>query len=277
MNTWLALAIGNSRLHWALFQGQTLQQTWHTPHLNAAMQHQLATAWQFGAVFPEAPLASDASRFRIPDLPPNLPLLIASVVPTQSRLWQTYAHVHFLSLVDVPLGNLYPSLGLDRALALWGAIATVGSPVLVIDAGTALTFTGGASPSTGAPPQLVGGAILPGLRLQLQALGQSTAALPALALEHLGLDPVGALPPRWARSTADAIASGILFTLLASLRSFIEDWWQQFPESAVVLTGGDAALLQTGCQIEAPDWRDRLILAPDLIFTGMAAMGERVQ
>src|SRR4028118_1169641 len=31
----IALAIGNSRLHWGLFAGSTLEKTWHTEHLNA--------------------------------------------------------------------------------------------------------------------------------------------------------------------------------------------------------------------------------------------------
>jgi type III pantothenate kinase len=31
----IALAIGNSRLHWGLFAGPTLEKTWDTEHLNA--------------------------------------------------------------------------------------------------------------------------------------------------------------------------------------------------------------------------------------------------
>ena len=52
---------------------------------------------------------------------------------------------------------------------------TGGFPMLVIDAGTALTFTG-----ADANQCLVGGAILPGLRLQLASLGQKTGQLPLL-------------------------------------------------------------------------------------------------
>ena len=31
----IALAIGNSRLHWGLFAGKTLEKTWDTDHLKA--------------------------------------------------------------------------------------------------------------------------------------------------------------------------------------------------------------------------------------------------
>ena len=110
-SVWTALVIGNSRLHWAEFSGDRLQKTWDAPHANQdqpQLQHEL---W------------------------------IASVVPSQNQFWQADPRAHWLSLEQVPLQGMYPTFGIDRALALWGAIQTVGSPVLVVDAGTALTFT----------------------------------------------------------------------------------------------------------------------------------------
>jgi len=59
---------------------------------------------------------------------------------SQTALWQTYPDVHVITLNQVP--PVYPTLGIDRALALWGAGETWGWPMLVIDAGTALTLTG---------------------------------------------------------------------------------------------------------------------------------------
>lgn len=49
--------------------------------------------------------------------------------------------------------------------------------ILVIDAGTALTFT-----AADADQRLVGGAILPGLGLQRSSLAQKTATLPRVEL-----------------------------------------------------------------------------------------------
>jgi type III pantothenate kinase len=85
-------------------------------------------------------------------------LSLASVVPNQTALWQDYSNVHEITLDQVPLQGIYPTLGIDRALALWGAGETWGWPMLVIDAGTALTLTG-----ADANRCLIGGAILPGL------------------------------------------------------------------------------------------------------------------
>ncbi|PHK39565.1 hypothetical protein VF13_34255 [Nostoc linckia z16] len=41
-NIWLALEIGNSRLHWGLFIGETLHSTWDTEYLPKSVISQLA-------------------------------------------------------------------------------------------------------------------------------------------------------------------------------------------------------------------------------------------
>lgn len=237
--TWLALAIGNSRLHWAMFVDGVLQETWEEPHQDAL---DFRVFQKFGSLLPS--------------------IWIASVVPDQARLWADYSKTRFLSLNDVPLQRLYPTLGIDRALALWGAIATGGSPALVIDCGTALTFTGADQDQC-----LVGGAILPGLRLQFEALGQKTALLPTLT--HSSTHP---FPPRWARNTEDAIASGILYTVTAGIQAFVQNWWQQFPGSKVVMTGGDSDRLHQCLQQQCPGFAAQIILDNLLIFKGIRAI-----
>lgn len=256
---WLALAIGNSRLHWAGFIGTTLQLSWHTPHLSSAIISQLidhnfsVEIWlKFLPDLTEIPaFVTNLNQNQAPSL------CIASVVPAQLELWQNYPFAYVLQLSDIPLKGMYPTLGMDRALAVWGAGIEGSWPVLVIDAGTALTFTG-----VGADQCLVGGAILPGLRLQLQALSQQTAALPFV-------DTQGEIVPRWATNTKQAIQSGILYTIVAGLRDFTENWCEDFPDSQVVLTGGDAQILFTYLHNLMPEFARRLQVKADLIFWGM--------
>ncbi|XHX78208.1 MAG: pantothenate kinase [Stenomitos frigidus ULC029] len=265
---WLALSIGNSRLHWAEFSGNNLQQTWDTPYLSAAdVQELIATQFiKRDTILPSPQRDSDTP----------ISLWIASVVPQQGQLWQEYVVAHFMTLEQIPLAGLYPTLGIDRALAALGAIAIRRSPVLVIDAGTALTFTG----VDGA--QLIGGAILPGLGLQFQTLQQATAALPnalpaAFSASEERVTPQ-LLPPRWALNTADAIASGIIYTLLAGLQAFVNDWWQQFPASPVLLTGGDRDRLYAYLTAAMPAMASKLTVEPHLIFWGMRSVrGERLK
>jgi len=227
---WLGLMIGNSRLHWGYFTGDTLNHAWDTNHLLPLLPYD-----------------------RTP------PLYIASVVPSQTALWQDNLDVQLLTLDQVPLLGVYPTLGIDRALAVWGAGETWGFPVLVIDAGTALTFTG-----ADAQRCLVGGAILPGLGLQLKMLSQKTAdVLPQLP-------PSMVLPPRFALSTSEAIYSGVIYTLVAGIKDFVQGWWQDFPTGVVAITGGDRELLFTYLQSQEPEIAARLIVESNLILWGMA-------
>jgi type III pantothenate kinase len=189
----------------------------------------------------------------------DLPLYILSVVPAQTALWQPHGTV----LGPIPLGNAYAGLGADRACALWGALKVYGQPALVIDAGTALTLTG-----ADAQGHLVGGAILPGLGLQFQSLGQATALLPDLRPD-LRQNPKVKLPDRWATNTPEAMNSGVLWTLVAGLNGFIEDWLGRFPDSKIVLTGGDADRLCAGLSRQHPEQADAVIVDPNLVFWGM--------
>jgi type III pantothenate kinase len=131
--------------------------------------------------------------------------------------------------------------------------------MLVIDAGTALTFT-----SADAEQCLIGGAILPGVGLQLASLGQKTGQLPQLSTEE-----IKSLPPRFALNTPEAIQSGVIYTVLAGIKDFLEDWWRLFPDGKVAVKGGDRTLLFKYLQVLYPAITQRLIVEPNLIFWGM--------
>lgn len=266
----LALVIGNSRLHWAWVQGHRhLRYTWDTPHLNAPLtdltQVPLPPASSKAAVNTQAAVRawlqrSRHSASRCSNPASAVPLWIASVVPSQTQWVATYPGARILTLEHLPLTGLYPTLGIDRALALLGAGTRWGFPTLVIDAGTALTVTG-----ANADRHLVGGAILPGLSLQLKVLAQQTAALPRVARPT-------ALPPRWAQHTETAIASGVIYGLLATVQTFITDWQRQFPSSSLGLTGGDASHLWRYLAADNPAIAQQVTLDPHLSFYGILAL-----
>ncbi|MEQ8970559.1 MAG: pantothenate kinase [Coleofasciculus sp. C1-SOL-03] len=254
---YVALMIGNSRLHWAWFIGDTLQEAWDTQHFPAAAVQSIIQQWTSGllptTIFGE--LFVSGYSFN-----QYLPLYIASVIPEQTLLWQTYPVAQVITLADVPLLGIYPTLGIDRALAVFGAGETYHYPVLVIDGGTALTFTG-----VDHHRHLVGGAILPGLKLQLDSLAQNTAALPSISLKRQ-------LPNRWAVDTLTAIESGVIYTLLAGIREFIGDWLQRFPSSLIVLTGGDAGLLLDYINVHYSQLHPHLVVDQYLIFEGIKSL-----
>ncbi|MGF1523071.1 MAG: pantothenate kinase [Leptolyngbyaceae cyanobacterium] len=257
---WLALVMGNTRLHWAVFMGNTLQGTWHTRHLHQSEVDTLITR-QFGTEGWQS-LTKMSVPKQLDDLGENsdggtIALYVASVVPLQLALWQTYPGLQVITLTQVPLTNLYPTMGIDRALNLLGAGDRYGWPVLVIDAGTALTFTAGNA------GQFLGGAILPGLALQFKALQDYTANLPQV---NLG----AGLPSRWAQTTSGAIQSGVVHGVVAIAENFLADWHRQYPAAPAVLTGGDGDRLLAWLNTKKrPEYT--LHWDADLMFLGMAS------
>jgi type III pantothenate kinase len=257
---WLALSIGNSRYHWAWFLDGQMQSSWDAAYFSDDMLSQLVSAnltnsdlLELLPIDLQHQLATEQINIT------QLPIYLASVVPSQTEIWQQLDRVKQLTLADIPLLNLYPSLGIDRALAIFGAGETYGYPALVIDGGTALTMTG-----VDDRQSLIGGAILPGLRLQFRSLSIGTAALPELEL------PVR-LPARWGENTSDAIASGILSTITAGIKEFILDWERLFPHSSILFTGGDGEILFSYLQSILPkSLTCRVRVDRSLLFQGIA-------
>ena len=239
-NIQIGLSIGNSRYHWAWYLKTKLQSSWDTEYLSIDRSFDS---------FPQ-----DLQAIIRTD-PFNIYLI--SVVPNQTKIWQQLPQIKLITLADIPLLNLYSTLGIDRALSVFGAGETYGYPVLVIDGGTALTITG-----IDENRRLIGGAIMPGLRLQLRSLSTGTAALPAVELPPQ-------LPPRWSNDTPGSIASGILHTVTAGIRDFIQDWQQLYPQSQLIFTGGDGEILVRYLQ---SNYDDRIKLERQLLFRGLSAI-----
>ena len=232
--------IGNSRFHWSYFQGKELRQTWNTP---------------------QADSLSELAQVVNPELKSYLcakiPLYVASVVPSATKIYLPLPQTRIINSCLIPLKQVYPTMGIDRVLALWGGGYKYGFPCLVIDSGTALTFTGADQEQN-----VVGGAILPGVRLQLKSLFFNTASLPEI-------DIISHMTPRWANNTPCAIQSGVIHTIVAGIKDFTEDWLRQYPHSQVILTGGDALLLSEYIKHLYPDCSDRFIVDSNLIFYAM--------
>jgi type III pantothenate kinase len=137
-----------------------------------------------------------------------------------------------LGLEHIPLLQAPPWLGVDRALVGWRAWRLSGSPVLVADAGTALSLTlvdgGGA---------FQGGRIQAGRALQLRALASHTELL-SLPLHSAGDDP-----PPWPRQTAAAMERGVRAGLVAAVAEAWRELRQIEPRCRLWITGGDGAWL----------------------------------
>ncbi|MGL4292355.1 MAG: type III pantothenate kinase [Bacteroidales bacterium] len=123
------------------------------------------------------------------------------------------------------------TLGMDRIAAIAGAWDQAnGKPVVVIDAGTAITYD-----YMNARGIFEGGNIAPGIHLRFRALHEFTGKLPRV-------NPEGDLP-FVGYSTETAIRSGVINGICMEIEGFIAKIKSEEPDVLVFLTGGDANFL----------------------------------
>ncbi len=135
----------------------------------------------------------------------------------------------------LPLAYREPrQFGIDRYLNLLGTVARYAPPLIVIDAGTAVTFD--ALDHNGVH---LGGCIFPGLNLLGASLAQGTRLVQT--------DP-SAVPTLFARSTAAGVNGGTEAGWLEACHGITRRMTQALgPEKvSLIWTGGDAARLHLG-------------------------------
>ena len=127
---------------------------------------------------------------------------------------------------------------------------------IVVDFGTALTFT-----AVAAPGDLRGVAISPGLTSAVDALARNTAQLPRV--------PLAAPPQAAGRNTVLSIQSGVVFGYVGLVEGLIRRLRDELGGSAeVVVTGGQSPLI-------APLLREKATVEPWLTLEGLRIIARR--
>jgi type III pantothenate kinase len=142
------------------------------------------------------------------------------------------------------------AIGVDRVCEAAAAYDKLQTGCTVVSFGTAVTVDLVDDDGT-----LLGGAILPGLRMQLRALHENTAALPEVQ------PGIPELP--YGRDTTEAIQNGVCRGLTGAVRGLVEAYathLNRWPH--VVATGGDVAFLAPHC-----DFLDTIV--SDLTLRGI--------
>ncbi|MBL8766363.1 MAG: type III pantothenate kinase [Planctomycetes bacterium] len=147
------------------------------------------------------------------------------------------------------------SVGQDRLFLAAAAYARVGGAVVAVSLGTAITVN-----LVDAGGVFRGGAIALGVAAALRALERETGLLPRVDVAP------GAPVPALGRETHAAIRSGVVRGTAGLVDRLIADLAPN--DSAVVVTGGDAALL-------VPFLATRVDVEPDLALIGIALGVER--
>jgi type III pantothenate kinase len=131
----------------------------------------------------------------------------------------------------LPFINRYKTqstLGKDRIAAIAGAFKLYqGKNVLVIDAGTAITFD-----LKNDKDEYLGGNISPGLEMRFKALNHFTARLPLLQPEE-DFSLIGV-------STKEAIVNGVQNGLIFEMQGYVAKMSELYPNLVIIVTGGNA-------------------------------------
>jgi len=157
------------------------------------------------------------------------------------------------SSTRIPVKIKYSSpetLGTDRIAGIVAAYNKYdNNNVLVIDAGTAVTFD-----VLSAKGIYEGGNISPGLSMRFQSLNNYTSMLPLISPDNK-YDIIGT-------NTENAIRSGVQQGLIFEINEYIRTFKILFKELEIVITGGDGELL-SGLLNQNIDY------SPDLVIEGL--------
>ncbi len=155
--------------------------------------------------------------------------------------------------LDIRMDNP-AQVGSDRIVIAVAALAKREAPLILIDMGTATTVEV-IEPKN----RYMGGVIMPGARLSLDALTSNTAQLPGINMDRPG--------KIIAKNTVDSMRSGIMYGTAAMLDGVIDRIGEELGHSsAIVATGGVAPYIIPLCRHKISLERDLLLHGLDVIY-----------
>lgn len=241
----LAIQVGNTRVQLGRFAADGLEESLRLPKGDlAAIVAEVTRLWEGMRGEPQAAIALASVNEK-------------TAQPLESML-EDQLGIEVYRIGDdipVPIGeSLDPEtiVGVDRLLNAAAAWDKLKQACVVVDAGTAVTvdFVDGHG-------TFHGGAIAPGLALQLKALHDYTDALPSIEFRTPSDDAFG-------RNTVEAMLRGVYEGVRGLVWRLVERYSEAYGAYPLVIaTGGDA---------EALFGHDELVnrIVPDLTLQGMA-------
>ena len=145
-------------------------------------------------------------------------------------------------------------VGSDRIVIAVAALAEYDPPLTLLDLGTATTIEVVGQGST-----YLGGCIIPGVRISMDALTSRTAQLPGISLDQ---------PKRViGKNTVDCMRSGIMYGTAAMLDGMLDRVEEELGFSTtVVATGGMAQFIVPLCRREIRLEKDLLLKGLNIIY-----------
>ena len=254
----LAIDVGNTNIVLGIFELDQARNTSPLRTWRVTTAHE-RTADEYGLIF------QDMLRHQEIELSDVSEMAIASVVPSLHHVLETCCQRYFDinplwiepgldSGLKITIDN--PNeLGADRIVNCAGTLEIFGTPVIVVDLGTATTFD-----VVNEQREYLGGLILPGINIAAEALFQRAARLPRVEI---------AKPERLVgRNTVQAMQSGLYYGCVDQIDGILGRLTQQFPNATIVATGGLAKTI-------ARESKFIKHVIPDLTLNGLRAIWQR--
>lgn len=253
MNT-LCIDVGNTSTHYGLVSGQTVISTSHFPTKSFAD----APSAEFAKAL--APLIEQAGGVAFCSV---VPAINANLRASLASFGQPIFHLTHESCTGLALVYPKPSeIGQDRIANAIAAQEYYGTPAIVIDLGTAVTFDIISSQG------YEGGIIAPGLAVMTRYLHEQTALLPELSADDL-LNVEGSIGKSTIHAMKLGVAIGFSGMIDALLHKVTRELLNRAEPSPVVLsTGGSIANL-------TKDWAQKSHFVGDLTLMGLAVAAKR--
>lgn len=167
-------------------------------------------------------------------------LIMCSVVPPLDATFEKLSEKYFNKKlfvvgrnISVPVKNLYSNpdeVGTDRLVDALAAYNIFKTTTIVVDFGTATTYD-----VISKKGEYLGGAIVPGIGISLEALFQRAAKLPRIEIKNPG-KIVG-------KNTVESMQAGVYFGFLLQAEAMIKKIKKELNENCkVIATGGLAKL-----------------------------------
>lgn len=169
---------------------------------------------------------------------------------------------YFFSSSDA-YGFTYKAIGMgvDRLLCDEGALSLYDTPMLIIDAGSAVTIE-----YISKNKILEGGLILPGLALGAKSLYEYASLLPLIDYKHNFNLSKSRIDCLLSNNTEDAIFYGLTIPICTCIENLYDEI--SCEDLKVIISGGDGQIIQKILKIDS-------IYEEDLVFKGMQVLIER--
>lgn len=172
---------------------------------------------------PSKPLTGSIISSVVPPLTPVINRALTKIIGSPALVVGPGVKTGLSICIDHP-----EQLGSDMVVNAVAAIAEYPLPLVIIDMGTATTFS-----VVGEEGRYQGGAILPGIRTSLDALVSHTAQLPRISFEA---------PTRTiAKNTVDSMKCGIVYGSAAMVDGMLDRMEEEFGRHLDAVATGAAA------------------------------------